>query len=65
MVVIEKHRDVGDSPEFKALAGKLTGQSRLAWNQVKRIAFAQDTGLQVTGADSQLLLRIRNNLAFH
>ena len=65
MVVIEKHRDLVESSDFKALMRKLTGSPRIAWNQVQHIAFAQDRAPNVSGADSLLLIKIRNNLAFH
>ena len=65
MVVIKEHEEIVDSPEFRKLVAGLPSQWRSAWNRVQRIARSQDRVPNVTGADSQLLVRLRNTVGFH
>ena len=65
MNVIDKHREVVDSSDFQHIVALLPAGLRTAWRRVRRIALKEDRQPNATSADSQLLLRIRNNVAFH
>jgi hypothetical protein len=56
---------VVESEEFARLVASLGRSSRTAWGRVRRIALNEDRVANTTDANSQLLVKIRANVAYH
>jgi hypothetical protein len=65
MKEIRENKAAVDSQEFKGLLAKLKPKHREAWERLHHIAVGADKKANAGDATSQILERIRHNVAFH
>lgn len=65
LALIEKNKALLDHEEMKAVVEALPTSTRESWDEIVQIALGADKLPERSNATSQLLVKMRNNLAFH